>query len=258
MSNDPFLDHGITHLSASQINQFIANPSQWILRVSGYKDNFGIPAMWRGKAVDQAITKALYTPEMTDQEIIRFGINKYEEDLYNTASAKISYNAAKARTELDNISVYLEIALPYFRPLGKPLAAQKRITLEFEELPIPIIGYLDLQYEGVVRDIKTVSRMPSKTPASVCRQLAIYATAEGDAPLVDYIYVTKTKREVRTVSIDDIEGHLHVVRKAAKAMMNLLATSTDISQVAQLLIPDLDDWRWSEGEREAARELWRI
>ena len=58
--------------------------------------------------------------------------------------------------------------------------------------------------------------------------------------------------------VPDVEYHLNVVRKAASNMMRLLAYSPDIGEVARLLMPDFDDWRWSEGERNAAKELWRL
>ena len=55
--NNPFEVHGIEHLSASAINQFITNPASWILKVSGHR---GIPnpAMWRGSVVDNIISSA--------------------------------------------------------------------------------------------------------------------------------------------------------------------------------------------------------
>ena len=41
-------------------------------------------------------------------------------------------------------------------------------------------------------------------------------------------------------------------------MGKILSISNDIDEIANLLIPDLDDWKWSNGERQAARQLWRI
>ena len=61
---NPFEQHDVRHLSASSINEYITNPQRWLLHVSGYRDNIGIPAMWRGTAVDQAITKAIELPTL--------------------------------------------------------------------------------------------------------------------------------------------------------------------------------------------------
>ena len=55
MSNDPFADHGIDHLSPSSINAYISDPCIWIMRyLYGFR-NGGGPAMWRGTCVDHAV-----------------------------------------------------------------------------------------------------------------------------------------------------------------------------------------------------------
>ena len=57
MKNNPFEAHGIQHLSASAINQFITNPASWILKVSGHR-GMPNPAMWRGTVIDDTLSKA--------------------------------------------------------------------------------------------------------------------------------------------------------------------------------------------------------
>jgi len=258
MSNNPFEKHNVGHLSASSINEFITNPQRWILHVSGFRDRFGIPAMWRGTAVDKALTISIEEPDVSDAQIIAWAQNYFDEEHKGAISDRIPVNSIKAESERDNLSRYLTPAIPHFRSLGKPLASQKKIKLEFEELPIPIIGYLDLLYDGVVRDIKTVGRLPTKVPTATCRQLSIYATAENCIPIVDYVHATKTASKVVVMPVENVDAHMVVVRQAATNMMRLLSYSDSIQEVASLMIPDLDDWRWSDGERVAARKLWRI
>ena len=125
-------------------------------------------------------------------------------------------------------------------------------------MPVPIIGYTDLQYEHTLRDIKTVGRWTSKIPESTLRQMAIYEKATGKVAILDYLYVTAKGAEVRSVPVQDSDYHYDVVLQACKSIMKLLGTSDDIQEVASLLMPDFDDWRWSEGERRAAKRLWRI
>ena len=69
--NDPFAAHDVTHLSASAINEYIANPARWILHVSGYRDNLGIPAMWRGIAVDKALSRACFDTSVSEAPRLR-------------------------------------------------------------------------------------------------------------------------------------------------------------------------------------------
>tara|TARA_Y100000114_G_scaffold81007_1_gene74691 strand:- start:4607 stop:5377 length:771 start_codon:yes stop_codon:yes gene_type:complete len=255
--NDPFEHHGVSHLSASSINEYIQNPARWLLHVSGYRDNIGIPAMWRGKAVDQAITAALLD-DLTDDQAIHEAQEAYARDEVDALSDGLPVNQKKAQSEGEAVERYLRIALPHYRSLGKPIASQKKITLEYDWLSVPIIGYLDLLYDGVVRDIKTVGRLPSAVPQTVSRQLSIYATAEQALPIVDYIHSTKSSAQVVVMPVPDVEIHIKVVEQAARQMQRLLSYSSDIQEVAQLLMPDFDDWRWSEQEKNAARKLWSL
>ena len=255
--NDPFEHHGVGHLSASSINEYIQNPARWLLHVSGYRDRAGIPAMWRGTAVDRAITSAVMDG-LTDDEALDEAMSVFDDELAKATANDLPVNEKKAASEGEAVSRYLRIALPHYRSLGRPIDAQKKIKLEYEWLPVPMIGYLDLKYEGVVRDIKTVGRLPSAVPMTVCRQLSLYATAEKSLPVVDYIHSTKSSAQVVVMGVSDVEGHMKILEQSARSMMRLLGFSSDIQEVAQLLMPDFDDWRWSEGEKKAARKLWSL
>ena len=255
--NDPFDHHGVGHLSASSINEYIQNPARWLLHVSGYRDNSGIPAMWRGTAVDKAITSALLEGLSDDEAVAEANSTFADEEASAIANGQ-PVNEKKSATESAAVERYLRIALPHYRSLGKPIASQKKVKLEYEWMPVPIIGYLDLQYEGVVRDIKTVGRLPSVVPQTVCRQLAIYATAEKALPLVDYIHSTKSSAQVVVMGVPDVEDHMKMVERSARSMMRLLSYSSDIHEIAQLLVPNFDDWRWSGNEIEAAKKLWSL
>ena len=257
-TNNPFEQHNVDHLSPSSINEFINNPTHWLLKVSGYKENFGIPAFWRGTAIDNTIEKSLFDMRLSEKSLVTYALDVFDQREYDAMQGGLAYNKAKAQTERNVLVDYIKIAIPFFRQLGKPIKSQGKIKLEYEEIPIPIIGYYDLYYEGIVRDIKTTNRMPSVLPNSYSRQLSIYATALEAVPLVDYVYATKTTQEVRTVPVPDVEEHMKVVRKACGSMMNLLSYTDDIKQVASLLVPDFDDWRWSNKEKIAAAELFNL
>jgi len=257
MKNNPFEQHGINHISASSINQYITNPARWVLQVSGFRDSFGSPAMWRGIAVDDAICKGVYE-DISIKKLQKFAIDVFDERMNQAQEEKIPFDYSKVSKERDLLNTYVEIAIPHFRSLGTPVATQKKIKLEYDWLPVPIIGYLDLQYEGVVRDIKTVNRLTSKMLDTTSRQLAIYAAAEKCTPIIDYVYVTSTKQEVVTTPVIDLDMHMNVVERAAINMMNVLSYSDDINVIADLYIPNLDDWMWSRNEKEAAKKLWRI
>lgn len=256
--NNPFEQHNVSHLSASQINEFISNPQLWILHVSGYRDNNGIPAMWRGTAVDKAICSALTDPSVTDDAAEAIAVNEYAHLHARALDNGEVCSDTKVFSEQLAVPEYLRIALPHYRSLGTPLETQKKIKIELDDIPVPIIGYIDIMYDGVVRDIKTVGRLPSFVPEATCRQLAIYAKATNSIPIVDYIHCTKTTKQVVVRSVENVDRHWNLAVQAARSMMKILSISSDIKEVAGLLIPDLDDWRWSAGEKDAARRLWSM
>ena len=97
--NNPFAVHNVNHLSPSSINQFINNPTHWLLKVSGFSENFGIPAFWRGTAVDNAIEKSLYDLRLSERSIVDFALTVYDQYEYDAMQGGLFYNREKAKTE---------------------------------------------------------------------------------------------------------------------------------------------------------------
>ena len=52
-----FEHHGLGHLSASTINQWIQQPALCLLKIGGFSDGEAGAAAWRGSGVDRAVTK---------------------------------------------------------------------------------------------------------------------------------------------------------------------------------------------------------
>ena len=272
MTNDPFKTHGINHQSPSSTNLFISNPSQWILRyLFGLKWE-GNPATARGNVVDKATGRSQGFKKNKDNKWVRrkkrislkknieLSLEEYDSlinDLkkYN----KGELDESKVEAERESLPKFIETSVSFYKELidpNEPVEYQQRIELQFEQLPTNIIGYLDLECEDTVRDIKTVKRVPSVVPSSVCRQLAVYAAATGKTPIVDYVCVTKTKAEVVPMVVNDVDKYLEEVKRAAITIMNVLSYSNDINEIAKLYYPDLDDWKWTDRERELARQIW--
>ena len=164
----------------------------------------------------------------------------------------------KRQKERTNLEGYMKAALPHYRSLGRPEKSQYRIEIRDGNLPVPIIGYIDLVYKDVIRDIKTVQRLPSVIPDTAGRQMSIYAKAIKKYPVLDYINATKTQQRVVVMPVDNINYHYDVAIHAAKAMQRILSISDDIHEVASILVPDLDDWRWNAKEKLNAKKLWRL
>lgn len=256
-SNNPFANFDIDHLSASSLNTYINDPCMFIIRYLFKHKGTGNPAMWRGSIVDEIIGEMLTDKRNLKNETLIKRAEKRFQGLYDHWKKEITIDEDKYYKEKSNLSRYLEVAIPFYKQLGKPKNYQKKISLQLESIPIEIIGYIDLQYEGILRDIKTVGRMPSNVPDSVKRQLSIYAVAENSEALVDYIFASPKKTEIKVMKIENIKEHLIVVEKVAIAVMNLLSFSNDKYEIAKLFYPNFDSWIWSNKEDiEFAKSIW--
>jgi len=248
-SNNPFEHFGIEHLSASSINLFIQNVPLFIVR---YLHKYKSPtnaAMLRGTVIDHALGKGYSIKEAQGEFLVL--MNKSKEN-------GVVFDEEKSEKEFNDIEKYLEIGIPFYKQLPKPVSYQKRVELQFDDVPIPIIGFVDFEMEDCIRDIKTTARRPSTLLPPVQRQLAIYATAlEKNRAYADYLYVAKTKSEVITLECDDIDARLNEVYRVSLTIMNLLQNN-NIQDLVNIFYPDLEHWQWSEGDKKIAKELWRI
>jgi uncharacterized protein YozE (UPF0346 family) len=246
-TNDPFANFGIEHLSSQSINLFVSNLPLFIVRYLWEYKSPTNAAMLRGSVIDKAIGEYKSISEtQTD----------FKKLVYWHKSRGVVFDKNKVDKELNNISNYLELGIPYYKNLGKFKSYQKKVELNHEDLPIPIIGYIDLEYENCIRDIKTTAKTPKLTD-QVSRQLAIYSTALDKPAFADYLYVAKTKQEVVTFEIQDVNDRINEVYRIALAMMNLLQNN-DINALVDSCYPNFADWMWDEGSIEVAKELWRI
>tara|TARA_A100001011_G_C14240615_1_gene813082 strand:- start:816 stop:1571 length:756 start_codon:yes stop_codon:yes gene_type:complete len=248
-SNNPFDQFDIEHLSASSINLFIQDIPLFIVRYLAKHKSPTNPAMLRGTVIDHAIGNKT-SVAAAQKEFM--ALMNYEKKQGNV------FDEEKAETEYNNIQKYLEVGIPFYKELGEPVSYQKKVELQFDDLPIPVIGYVDMEYSDCIRDIKTTAKRPSALLPPVQRQIAIYATAlEKDRAYADYLYVTKTKSEVISFEVDDISMRLNEVYRVASAMMNLLQDN-DIYSLCDIVYPDLSNWMWSDSDKQVAKELWRI
>ena len=248
-SNNPFDQFDIEHLSASSINLFMQDIPLFIVRYLAKHKAPTNPAMLRGTVIDHAIGNKTSVAE-AQKEFME--LMNYEKKQGNV------FDQEKAVTEYNNIEKYLEIGIPFYKQLGKPVSYQKKVELQYEDLPIPILGYVDMEYSDCIRDIKTTAKRPSALPEPVQRQIALYAKClDVDRAYADYLYVTKTKAEVISFEVDDIDMRINEVYRVALAMMNLLQNN-DINSLVEQFYPDMTSFMWDQSSIEVAKELWRI
>ena len=261
MKNNPFDTFGIDHLSNSSISLFISNTPKWVLNYLHKIKSHTNPAMLRGTVVDHEIGRQEKEP-LPIAESIQRAVLEFDTTAKQLKKEKaFEIDDAKELKEKQNLSKYLELAIPHYKNLGKANHQQK-IELQLEEIPVPIIGFCDFTFSelGIVRDLKTTAKKPSEIPDSVNRQLSIYSTAlDGYVPLVDYVLVNQSRQEVITMEINDVDKWMSQVKGAVIAMQNLLSLG-DLNEITSMMYPDLSDWMWSDYEKEQIIEqkIWSI
>ena len=251
-SNNPFDQFDIEHLSASSINLFMQDIPLFIVRYLAKHKAPTNPAMLRGTVIDHAIGNMDKYPNTSVEQ----AQDEFKALLNYNKKQGIVFDEEKAESEYNNIEKYLDVGLPFYKDFGEPVSYQEKVILQFEDLPIDIIGYIDLEYKDCIRDIKTTAKTPKLTP-QVSRQLAIYSTALDKPAFADYLYVAKTKQEVVTFEVEDVDARINEVYRVALAMMNLLQNN-DINSLVEQFYPDMTSFMWDQSSIEVAKELWRI
>lgn len=249
----PFARHGIDHLSASSLNLWAAQPALWIMeRLLGRRTPLGIPAA-RGKAVEHGVHVGLLDPSKTVEEC---AVEAEREFSRSTALA----GDPRRDEERSKIAGYVRGALSELRQYGIPDAYQHRVEVNLDDVPVPIIGFIDWRFaqHGLIVDLKTSERFPSGISNGHGRQGAVYASAHGNFGMrFAYAKPAPGKKDAQQVKVyemsgDDVRHHLAALRVIALSLGRFLAVSNDARELAGLIVPDFDSFWWSDPSARAA------
>lgn len=248
-----FERHGITHLSASHVNLFIAQPALWACSYLLKKRTAVGPAAHRGTAIECGVEAGLFDPELPVAECQRIAAEKFHGLTRLSADPRIEKERA---TIEDSVTV----ALAELRQYGIPEAAeggrQHKIVRTIEGIPVPVWGFLDFWWpeHGIIVDLKTTARVPSAISEAHARQGAIYAGSGGNTQ-VRMGYVSPKKMAVYVV--EDVAHHLAQFVTAAQAIERLLSLSDDGEMLTRCFAPDLSSFYWGDASARAlAQEIW--
>lgn len=260
MHESPFEMHGVKYLSPSQINLFISNPAKWLVNVAGYKDQAYKPAFTYGNAVEVGITRAV-VDGISVKESLDLANGEFSRIEQEAQESKSDYDIEGATKKQAHLKRTLEVVIPIYKDFGVPIATQKKVEHHLDCIPVPLMGYLDLEYDDCVRDLKTTSMKP-KMNSNYSRQLTVYHLATSKKPVIDYVYTTTKISELISFDVLDIDMHKKFIENTVTKMMFMLSLSDDMREVCQLsnLTPDLsnDNWWniWGRNEIEGAMKLF--
>ena len=124
----------------------------------------------------------------------------------------------------------------YYNIDDEPIKMQSKVELNIDGLQLPIIGYIDLECERSIRDLKTTRAIPSALLYSVNRQLAIYSTATNKDAWVDY--ASKNIAPLIVLVILTTQWMKSLLSR--QGIEKFLSISDDIKEIASMHYPNLD------------------
>ena len=150
-------------------------------------------------------------------------------------------------SEREAIPGYVACGLAELRQYGIPTAYQDRVELRLDDVPVPVIGFIDWRFDdhGLIVDLKTSERLPSAISLSHARQGAVYARAHGNYGMrFAYVKPSAGKKDGRAVVVYelermDIERQLVALRQIALRLERFLALSNDARRTLRPARPRL-------------------
>ena len=247
MRNNPFEAHNINHLSPSSIGSWVGDLPMWIMRyLYGINDKVGVGA-YRGIAVETALQKKY------DDGIFNYDFLE-SEFLKICNENQIPVDDEKAMKEHGILPKYGTIVDRYFN-YGNLVSYQEKVELNFDDLPVPILGYIDFNFEDVIVDLKTTARMPSKPSEGHLRQMAFYSMAYQDKE-VHLFYVTPRDYKVFKLSKNTLKVYQKQLLNIPFAIHNYLSQSEDKVILTNRTYPNFDKWEWSDYMKNEAKKIW--
>lgn len=225
-----FETHGISHLSASQINTWINAPSLWVLeKLLGKRGQMGCSAH-RGTAAEAGISAGLFNPSITQEECVAVAMPVYDR---LTALSGDPKRDAERGVIPGMITQGLKLR-EHGAPIKPNSGDQHKIEVRLEGVSVPIIGYLDWLYAEEVLDLKTTMRVPSAMSDTHMRQASLYKMAHMDKR-VRFFYASDKKSEKHTLTREQYDSAIRQLTCAAMRLERFLGVSKDKMELAAIV-----------------------
>ena len=246
LSNNPFAVHGINYLSPSSINTYINDNALWVARyLFGVKSSSGASAV-RGIATEAALA------------------NKYEKKTFDFNYLDMHFMSLCAESGIDLGDVKTAKEKKLLEGFGKVIdenfnydnfeAYQEKVSVQIDDLPVPIIGYIDFRFADKIVDLKTTTRMPTRPTEAQKRQMALYSMAYPKSS-VDLFFASPKEHKVFTLK--NLSAYKKQLTKVAFGIQKFLSVSDDKHEIASLTYPNLDSWLWT-GMKDEASKIWSL
>ena len=244
--------HGLGHLSASSLNVASSELPLFLMeRLLGFRSGTNA-AMARGKAAEEGVHLGLLDPKLPLEMCVGRALSAFDAEMRFAGDDK-------REKERDSIPGYVENGLAELRQYGVPSNYQKKISINLEGVPIPVIGYIDWEYaqHGLILDLKTSERLPSQLSTAHARQGAIYAKAFGNYGMrFCYSKPRAGKGDGRSCVVleldrDQAAAEIAALTNIAQLLERFLRLSKDKHELLGLVIPNYESFYWSNPSTRA-------
>jgi hypothetical protein len=242
-----FEQHGLAHLSASQINLWMAAPSLWVMEKLLKKRGGVGCAAHRGTAAEAGISAGLFDVAMTPEDCLSVALPIYDRLTALSGDPKRDSERAVIPGMIAQGLSLREHGLPMRPNEGD----QHRVEIRLEGVSIPIVGFLDWMYPTEVLDLKTTLRVPSEMGAPHLRQASIYKTAHMDKR-ARFFYASDKKSIKHTLTREQYDQAVKEITLTAQRMERFLGLSKDARELAALVPHDSSSFYFNDPAVKAA------
>lgn len=232
-----FARHGITHLSASSLNLFAAEPALWIMeRLLKKRGPVGCAAH-RGTAAEAGIVHGLLNPKAPIEECQATALTTFDQ------LTALSGDPRRTK-EREAVPAIVATAIPELRQYGIPDEVQTKIEARLDGVPVPFIGYLDLGWSthGITLDIKSQLRLSSEISASHARQVGLYIHGTNREGRIAYC----TPQKIGVYRLENAAEHVADMANIANRLQAFLSFSDDPHALAAAVVPNFDSFYWTD------------
>ena len=252
------------HLSASQINAMKNSPAAFVVQRLFKVWDKPSPAMIRGKSAEAAVEWGLLNENKSSQDVADMAASEFDAEAPSRRSSKDAdqWEKEKGVAQQCAVNAYEFIKAQNWGPLTE---TQTKVSYEFPDIEIPIIGYTDFTFgeSGLVCDLKATGRAQNKPKADHALQIAGYAKAQSNYQQALLYCFPKPKSSADQfgarffkLSPETMEAQLRLACHVAHQIKALLSLSDDPNEIARYVSPDLDSFYFSGAVREKAIEIF--
>ena len=245
-----FERHGIHHLSASTVNLFAAEPALFVAEKLLKRRGPVGAAAHRGTASEAGIVMGLLDPTAAIADCQAHATAEFDR-------LTIFSGDPRRQKERDAVPCIVASGITELRQYGIPTGVQVKVKRKLPGVPLPWIGYIDIQWDqhGITLDIKSQLRLSSEISPSHARQVSLYVHDTNNQGRIAYC----TPAKIGVYALENTQDHIAAMINVAQRLERFLSISDDPMVLAGIVVPDVDSFYYSDPvTRATAREIYGL